>query len=253
MKYKIIFSYDGTHFSGYQKQENQRTVQSEIERVLSQINNESVRISASGRTDAGVHAIGQVAHFTTTKNWNPKKLQHALNSLLPEDIYIKTTEVVNENFHARFDVTKKEYIYMINIKEYNPLERNYIYQYGKSLDSKAIEEAIPYFVGTHNYKAFTKVGEEKENYIRTIYEIKLEEKQGILILHFLGNGFLRYMVRNIVGTLIEIGAGKRSYKDINSILESEDRKQAGITAPPCGLYLYKVYYEELEKEKMPHS
>lgn len=244
MKYKIIFSYDGTNFSGYQIQPNKRTIQQEIETVLTKINNKQIKISASGRTDAKVHANNQTAHFTLEKKMEKNKLKHALNSLLPEDIYIKQIEEVNDNFHARFDITKKEYIYKINTQEYNPIDRNYIYQYGKPLNINKIEQATKELIGTHNFKAFTKVDEEKESYVRTIYDIKIEEKNGIITLTFIGNGFLRYMIRNIVGTLIEIGNGKRNQEEIKEILVSEDRKKAGITAPPCGLYLNKVYYEK---------
>ena len=162
---------------------------------------------------------------------------------MPDDIYIKNIIKVDENFHARFNVIKKEYIYKINLGEYNPIEKDYIYQYNKNLNIDKIKEATKYLIGTHNFKGFTKVDEEKETYVRTIYDIELNIEKNILTLKFIGNGFLRYMVRNIVGTLINIGENKFNPEYIKEIIDTEDRKKAGIKAPACGLYLNNVYYK----------
>ena len=246
MRYLIEFAYDGTNFSGYQKQPNKRTIQEVMESCLTKLNGDvSVSLHASGRTDAHVHAYAQIAHFDLEKDIDVQKLCHSLNQMLPRDIYIKKIEVVNSNFHARFDVKAKEYIYKINVGKYNPFERDYVYQYNQKLDIFNIVSALHNLEGTHNFKAFTKMDEEKESYVRTIYKANLEVENDYLIFSFLGTGFLRYMVRNMVGTLIEIGEGKRSAQDIISILASEDRCQAGKTAPPEGLYLNKVYYEDV--------
>ncbi len=246
MRYLMTFSYDGTHFSGYQKQPNGRTVQEEIEKQLAKINgNHMVTLHASGRTDAHVHAYAQKAHFDFEGKMDVNRMKNSLNQLLPEDIYITRLETVDDCFHARFDVKAKEYIYKINMGEYNPLERNYVYQYHHNLDISAIVSALHYLEGTHNFRAFTKVDEEKESYERTIYKTSLHCENELLVISFLGSGFLRYMVRNMVGTLIEIGEGKRKSEDIITILESKDRKQAGKIAPPEGLYLNQVYYEEV--------
>ncbi len=129
MRYLMTFSYDGTNFYGYQKQKNKRTVQDEIENVLSKINDKKISISASGRTDAGVHAINQKAHFDSSNEYDTDRLKHSMNKMLPDDIYIKNIKLVNDDFHARFNVTRKKYVYKINVGEYNPLDRNYIYQY----------------------------------------------------------------------------------------------------------------------------
>ena len=246
MRYLITFSYDGTNFSGYQKQPRERTVQSELEKVLKQINdNKKVDIHASGRTDAKVHALNQRAHFDLDIKITTDKLQKGINSLLPEDIYVKKVEEVEENFHARFNAIGKEYIYQINMGDYNPLERNYVYQYNKKLDVVEIERAMKYLEGTHNFKSFTKTDEEKDDYIRTLSQtfIYRDSKDlNKITLVFVGTGFLRYMVRNMVGTLIEIGEGKRKSEDIINILKQEDRNKAGKTANPEGLYLKNVFY-----------
>jgi len=246
MRYLVTFSYDGTNFSGYQKQPKERTVQSEFEKVLKQINdNKKVEIHASGRTDAKVHAINQKAHFDLDISISVDKLKKGINSLLPEDIYVKKIEEVSDDFHARFNALGKEYIYVINMDEYNPLERNYVYQYNKKLDVVEMERAMKYLEGTHNFKSFTKTDEEKDDYVRTISQTNLirdNKDPNKITLVFLGTGFLRYMVRNIVGTLIEIGEGKRNSEDMITILESKDRRKAGKTANPEGLYLKNVFY-----------
>ena len=246
MRYLITFSYDGTNFSGYQKQPRERTVQQELEKVLKQLNdNKKVEVHASGRTDAQVHALNQKAHFDIEVKITEEKLQKGMNSLLPEDIYIKKVEKVSDDFHARFNAIGKEYIYQINMGEYNPLERNYVYQYNKKLDIFEMERAMKYLEGTHNFKSFTKTDEEKNDYVRTLSQTNIlrdsKDLQKITLV-FIGTGFLRYMVRNIVGTLIEIGEGKRKSEDIISILEQEDRTKAGKTADPEGLYLKNVFY-----------
>lgn len=245
MRYLITFKYDGTNYSGYQKQPNAVTIQGELESVLTRINSsKQVLVSASGRTDAHVHALGQRAHFDLDISILPNDLKRALNSLLPPDIYVTNVEEVTNDFHARFDVKAKEYMYIINVGEYNPIERNHVYQYNKNLNVDNIEKAISYLVGEHDFRSFTKVDEEKEDYIRTIKEITVNfnSKLNYLTINFIGTGFLRYMVRNMVGTLIEIGEGKREPECIIELLELKDRTKAGKTAPPEGLYLKNVIY-----------
>ena len=242
----MTFSYDGSDFSGYQKQDKERTVQGEIEAVLKKINGDKdVKVVASGRTDAGVHALNQKAHFDLEEEQDIQKLLHSMNSMLPADIHVKDIQDVSDNFHARFDATGKEYIYLINMGEYNPLERKYVYQHNRKLDVVEMQRAMKYLEGTHNFKAFTKVDEEKDDYVRTLSQTNLiRDLKDVneIELVFVGTGFLRYMVRNIVGTLIEIGEGKRRSEEIIDILKSEDRTQAGKTANPEGLYLKNVFY-----------
>ena len=245
-RYFITFSYDGTNFSGYQKQPRERTIQNELEKALKEINeNKKVEVHASGRTDAKDHALNQKAHFDLDIKITKEKLKKALNSLLPEDIHIKNVEEVSDNFHARYNAKGKEYIYKINMGEYNPLERNYVYQYNNRLDVTGIERAMKYLEGTHNFKSFTKTDEEKDDYVRTLSQTNLiRDLKDVnkITLVFVGTGFLRYMVRNMVGTLIEVGEGKRKSEDIITILKEQNRTHAGKTAAPEGLYLKNVFY-----------
>jgi tRNA pseudouridine38-40 synthase len=238
----MTFSYDGSNFSGYQIQKNKRTVEEEIENVLFKLNhNKNIKIYASGRTDANVHANGQVAHFDF-EQIDVEKLKNKLNKLLPKDIYVKKIETVKEDFHARYHEKKKEYIYKINCSTYNPFMRNYIYQYNQKLDLEKMKEAIDYFVGTHDFTSFTKASAKKEDMRRTIYDAKIKEEKGIITISFIGNGFLQYQVRNMVGTLVEVGEGKRKPKEVKEILEKKDRSMGGKTFSPVGLYLNKVEY-----------
>ena len=200
---------------------------------------------ASGRTDAGVHAMGQRAHFDMDVKITPDKLMKGLNSILPDDIYVKSVHEVDDNFHARFDAHGKEYIYLINMGEYNPIERNYCFQYCKRLDLVSIERGLKYLEGEHNFKSFTKSTDEVDDYVRKISQtsvVRDSKDMNKIIITFVGTGFLRYMVRNMVGLLIEIGEGKRKPEEIIDILKHEDRRVAGKTAPACGLYLRNVFY-----------
>ena len=243
MRYLITLAYDGSKFYGYQKQPNVKTVQEELERALTIINNKAVNVSASGRTDAGVHALNQKAHFDLDIKITPDKLKQALNSLVDKSIYIKCAEEVSDDFHARFNVLKKEYVYKINVGEYNPLEKDYVFQYNKELNLDDMRRAIKYLEGTHDFKSFTKANDLKDDYVRTIYETDIKCENDIITISFSGSGFLRYMVRNMVGLLIEIGAGKKAYSCVKDILEAKNRCKAGITAHPEGLYLYNVWYK----------
>lgn len=246
MRYFMTFSYDGSKYSGYQKQPKKKTIQGEIEKALKQINaGQPITISASGRTDAGVHAYNQRAHFDYEGTIPPTKIKQAINSLIPDDIYIKNIFEVDENFHARFNVKAKEYIYKINMGSYNPIEKDYVYQYNKKLDIPEMERALKYIEGTHDFRSFVKVDEEKDNYERNIVQTSLirdVKNVNQITISILGTGFMRYMVRNIVGMLIEIGEGKYKSEDIIYILKAKDRKKAGTCAPACGLYLKDVYY-----------
>jgi len=246
MKYFMTFSYDGTNFHGYQKQPRKRTIQKEIEDVLKQINDgKNVSIYSSGRTDAGVHALNQRAHFNMDIKISSDRLLKGMNSLLPDDIYVKNIDMVEDDFHARFSAIGKEYIYKINMGEYNPIERNYVYQICKKLDVVSMERGLKYLEGTHNFKSFVKTDEEITDYVRTISQVSLvrdSKDVNKIVITFVGTGFLRYMVRNMVGLLIDIGEGKRKPEDVIEILKHENRRVAGKTAPSCGLYLRNVFY-----------
>lgn len=250
MRYLMTFSYDGSKYSGYQKQPNLLTIQEVLESKLTQINsNKTVNITASGRTDALVHALSQKAHFDLDVNYDCNKLKNSLNKMLPASIYVKDIEIVEDDFHARFQTKKKTYVYKINVGEYNPIEAEYIYQYNKYLDIDKMKEAITNFIGEHNFKSYTKGCEEKESFVRTIYDAKIEEKDNIIYIRFTGNGFLRYMVRNMVGSLIEVGNGKINSSSIIDTISKENRIYAGFCAPACGLYLENVEYVSKKAKK----
>ena len=244
MRYRIDFSYDGTNFNGYQIQPGLRTVQGDLEKAISYLNRQTATgVQSSGRTDKGVHAINQVAHFDLNIDIPLDKIKRGLNSNLPEDIHINCVKKVSENFHARFSTKKKEYIYKINIGEYDPLTRNYIYQYNRKLDITKMTEALHYFEGKHDFTSFVSSEDIRENKIRTILKTSIKEKNNIIEISFQADGFMKYQVRNMVGLLIFIGCGKKKPLDVINIIEAKDRTKSVKTAPPEGLYLKKVWYQ----------
>jgi len=242
MRYLIDFSYDGSKFSGYQKQPKKRTVQEEVEKVLTSINDNKVTIYSSGRTDKGVNALHQMAHFNLDKKISAYKLIGALNSYLPSDIHINDVKIVDEKFHARYNVKLKTYEYMINTGMYNPLLRTHVYQYCKPLNIRKMRKGLNYFKGTHDFTTFVSAEDKKENKIRTIKKVSLKEKNGIIVITFTGNGFLKYQVRNMVGTLIKIGEEKVEPSIVKELILKKDRRKAFLCAPACGLTLKQVKY-----------
>jgi len=242
MRVMVIFSYDGSNFHGFERQVGYRTVQEELENALKYINNKDTKIFASGRTDAGVHAKGQVLHVDIDVSITEYKLKRAMNSLLPNDIHVIEVKKVDDNFHARYMVREKVYEYKLNMGEFNPCDRNYIYQFNKKLDIDKMKEAIKYFVGIHDFKAFTPNKDKRDNYVREIYEASILEKDNILTFTFKGNGFIKYQIRNMVGLLIEIGLNRKEPSSVLDILKSKNRSNHFKTAHPEGLYLTKVIY-----------
>ena len=243
MRYKIEFSYDGTNFNGYQLQPNLRTVQCELEKAVSYLNRQTyTSVQSSGRTDKGVHALNQVAHFDLNIETTLDKIKRGLNSNLPEDIHVIKVSKVSNCFHARFSAKKKEYVYKINIGEYNPMDRNYVYQYNRELDINLMREAIKYFEGTHDFTSFVSSEDERENKIRTIIKTDIKKKKDIIEISFQADGFMKYQVRNMVGLLIYIGSYKKEVADVEKIIEAKDRTKSVKTAAPEGLYLKKVWY-----------
>lgn len=246
MRYKCTVSYDGTNFHGFQVQDNLRTVQEEIENVLKIITKKETRIYPAGRTDTGVHGIGQVFHFDTEivmKEWN---MQNAINSRLPRDVYISKVEHVSDEFHSRFSKHIKEYHYIIDLNEYNPLLGNYRYFYRHKLDIEKMIEASKVFVGEHDFAAFTK-NHKIENTVRTIYSIDFDIKDKVVTIKFVGNGFLHNMIRIIVAMMIEVGNNRLEINRLQEIMESKNRKLAPKTAPANGLYLYNIVYEDINE------
>lgn len=241
---KCTMAYDGTDFFGYQIQPNNRTVQEEVEKALKKLHKgKEVKIFASGRTDAGVHAKGQVFHFDTHLDIPAEKWPIALNSMLTNDVAILDAEKVENEFHARFDVKGKEYRYYINPStKRDPFNRNYSASFPYPVDVVAIQEAMKSLIGTHDFTSFCSAKTEVEDKVRTIYELELIEENGLLVFRFVGSGFLYNMVRIITGTLLEVGTGNRMSNCISEIIGKRDRTLAGKTAPAQGLYLWKVNY-----------
>lgn len=244
-KLKCTISYDGTQFFGSQIQPDKRTVQEEFEKVLMKIHKgKPIKMISSGRTDTGVHARGQVVHFETDLAIPVENWKRALNAQLPDDIYVKKVESVDSSFHARFDATEKEYRYFVlNRNERDIFKRHYTYLELEKLNVLAMKEACTIFEGTHDFTSFCSARSTvKGTKVRTLYEVSCH-KEGELITFILrGDGFLYNMVRIIVGTLLDVGKGKIMPEDIREILKKKDRKYASKTAPPQGLFLWRVTY-----------
>ena len=235
-------SYDGTNFYGFQRQQNVRTVCNHLEEILSQILNKKTLITGCSRTDKKVHANNFYFHFETDKSLDLNKFKKSLNDLTSKEIFIKNIEKVNDDFHARYNVINKEYKYIINTGEYNPVERNICLEYNKEINIELIKEASNYLIGTHDFKSFTS-DHEKENTVRTINYIKINKNEKYIEIYINADGFLKYMARNIIGLFLEINENKKQIQDIPKILQSKNRQNLGITAPPQGLYLNEVNYK----------
>lgn len=240
----LTIEYDGSNYHGWQRQKTDPTIQEEIEKAVTTMTGQPITLIGSGRTDAGVHALGQTANFHCDTKLSPEILLKGLNSLLPEDIVIKSCERVNDQFHARYDVINKTYRYRIcNQNLPIALGRQFAWCIRRPLDLNHMQAALPQIIGTHDFKAFEATGSPRSHTTRTVLQAELtEEKPGRICFTIRADGFLRYMVRNIVGTLVEIGHGKFPPDQMKIILESRNRNNAGATAPPHGLYLVSVSY-----------
>ena len=240
MRYLISVSYDGDKLYGFERQPRKKTVQGELERVLTKINKTTVLIKGAGRTDRGVHAYDQKAHFDLNINITCDGLKRAMNSMLDPSVYVNSVKTVDNEFHARFDVKKKVYRYDINLGEYNPVINSYVYNYNRPLNINACKKASKYLLGIHSYEAFT--SGERENYNSIIYKITFSKKGDILSIKFEGKAFFRYMVRNLVGALMQVGEGKQPPEYIKELIENKKHHKKYITVPANGLFLMKVDY-----------
>lgn len=241
---KLTIEYDGKDFNGWQKQPTKLNIQGEIERAIEQITGEKVDLIASGRTDAGVHSLGQIANFKTESKLPIEKFPVALNSKLKKTIRIQNAEEVEENFHSRYSCKQKTYRYIINnSKEGSAIYRNLEYHMPIKLDIKSMEKAIKYFEGEHDFKGFKASGTSSKNSVRKIYKAEIKKDGDRILIELTGSGFLYNMVRIIAGTIVEVGLGKIKPEDIPDIIESKDRTKAGKTLPPYALYLVKVEYK----------
>ena len=249
MRIKAIVSYDGSNYCGWQFQSNGLSIQEVIEMTLGRIQKIATHIEGSGRTDARVHAKGQVFHFDTDLQMDEQQWLKALNSNLPEDIHVDEIEFVNSNFHARYDAKWKYYCYRINTGNYNLFNRNYELQLCRKLDVSLMKECCNVFVGTHDFTAFNSSSKEEiSNQVRTIYDLHIEEENDVISIHFYGHGFLRYMVRMITQTLIEVGKKRVTIEQIQQILAQAIKDTAPFNASAVGLYLMKVGYRNYEDE-----
>jgi tRNA pseudouridine38-40 synthase len=241
---KLTIAYDGSRYNGWQRQDNtDNTIQGKFEQLLSRMTGEEIEIHGSGRTDGGVHAHGQVAHFHTNSQMSREEMLAYINEYLPMDIAVLDIRDAAERFHSRLNVKRKTYCYHIwNSPIPNVFLRKYSYQVPEPLDLPSMEQAASYLLGTHDFKSFCSRKKMKKSTVRMIESIQIEKNGDEILLTYKGNGFLYNMVRILTGTLIEVGKGLRSPEDIPSVIEAKNREMAGFTAPPQGLFLEKVDY-----------
>ncbi|MCX7822537.1 MAG: tRNA pseudouridine(38-40) synthase TruA [Syntrophobacterales bacterium] len=244
--FKLILEYDGSGYHGWQRQKGVLTVQEVLESSLAIMLGRELHVRAAGRTDAGVHALGQVVNFYARTRLQPMDIQRGLNSLLPDDIVVKHAEEVDQSFHARYSAKAKLYRYLVlNRPLPSALWRRYAWHVPYRLNIEDLNRALEYFRGEHDFSAFRASRSSVKSSVRVLYQADCRvESDGLLVFSFLGNGFLRHMVRIIVGTVIEVGMGKRTPDDIPAVMASKDRNLAGITAPAHGLYLVRVEYDD---------
>ena len=239
MNYLVTIAYDGSKFFGFQRLNEEMSVQKVLEEALSKINKKRVLVKGAGRTDRGVHAYGQRISFKLDISITENGLKEALNSLVKPYIYVKEVIQVDDNVHARFSVKKKRYCYKINIGEFSPLLSDYVYQSEYHLDIDKMKEVANLYLGIHDFKNF--VSGERKDSKGIIYDISFDIKDNILVITFEGKSFYRYMVRNLVGMMIEVGRGKEEVEKVLQMLDSNN-SISGYTAPACGLYLESIEY-----------
>lgn len=241
---KLTIEYDGKDFNGWQKQPTKLNIQGEIERAIEIVTGEKVELIASGRTDAGVHSLGQIANFKTNSKLPLQKFPVALNSKLKKSIRIQKAEEMDEKFHSRYNCKQKTYRYIINnSREGSAIYRNLEYHVPVKLDVEAMKNAIKHFEGEHDFKGFKASGTSGKSSVRKIYKAEIKENEERIIIELTGNGFLYNMVRIIAGTIVDVGLGKIKPDEIPEIIKSKDRTKAGKTLPPYALYLVKVEYK----------
>ncbi len=242
MRYKMIISYDGGYFHGFQRQLNYISVQQVLEEKLSEITKTKIVVHGAGRTDALVHAKGQVIHFDSTQYIPPENLRKILNKKVYPHIYIVSSEIVDETFHSRKSACLKEYRYYVSINTFDPLKAGYMHFFHDRIDISKIREAMKYIEGTHDFRSFSK-NKKIASCVRTITLFELNVYDGILEFRIIGNGFMYNMVRIIVALMLKVAEGKLQPIDIKNIIEAKERRFAPYVAPAQGLYLWKVYYE----------
>lgn len=243
MRYKVTMSYDGNNYAGFQSQINALAIQDVIEKAILNIFNENIRIVMSSRTDAGVHAKNQVFHFDSDKQKDLAKLKYSFNCLLPKDMHVSSIELVNDDFHARFSVKEKTYEYLINIGEYNVFLNGYAYQCYYDLDIDLMKQGAKLFIGVHDFTSFnTSDLKEYPNQVRDIKEFEIIQNDNLITIRVTASGFLKNMVRIMVGTLIDLARGKRTLDDVKDMLDNPSKTTRRYNADPNGLYLIDIKY-----------
>lgn len=243
MNIKLTLEYDGTRYQGWQIQPRGETIQGVLEKALCTIAGEPVRVTGSGRTDAGVHALGQTANFFMDQVPDPHRLERAINALTPPDITVKSSEFVPDSFDARRDGRSRVYAYRIlNRSAPSPFHSRYAWHVHHELDVPAMRGALAGLEGKHDFSAFRAAGCDAANPVRTVYRVGFEQSDDLLVLNIEATAFLRHMVRNIVGTLVEVGRSQRTLQSFHELLGNRDRTKAGPKAPARGLFLMKVRY-----------
>ncbi|GEK91746.1 tRNA pseudouridine(38-40) synthase TruA [Alkalibacterium kapii] len=246
-RYKARILYDGTHFSGFQIQPDQRTVQGELEKALTLLaKGEKIRIYGAGRTDSGVHASGQIVHFDFPFEIDPVGLMTGMNASTPSDLTILDLDRADDSFHARYMAKGKKYVYRVhNSRFQNPFFRHFSHHHRYPMNKSKVEEALKHLIGTHDFTSFASTHSDKEDKVRTIYKASVEvnEETNEWVFTFIGNGFLYNMIRILMGTLLQIADGRREPNTIEQIITKKDREAAGPTASPTGLCMEEVYYE----------
>ncbi|MBQ3021525.1 MAG: tRNA pseudouridine(38-40) synthase TruA [Bacilli bacterium] len=240
MRYLMTISYDGSKYYGFQKLNDKKSIQGELERVLSKINKREVFVKGAGRTDRGVHAYGQCVHFDLDINISVDGLIKAVNSMIDKYIHVLDCKIVSSDFHARFLVKEKKYKYIINTGKFNPILEDYVYNYNNELNITNMKRASKYLIGKHSFKVF--VSGDRDNYNSEIFKVIFNKDKDFLSITFVGKSFYRYMVRNMVGALILVGKNKISVDEFKNMLDSDDSKYTYMTVPANGLYLESVRY-----------
>ncbi|MBE7043459.1 MAG: tRNA pseudouridine(38-40) synthase TruA [Ruminococcaceae bacterium] len=244
--FKLLLEYDGTRYKGWQKQGNtEQTISAKFEAMLQKMLNQKIEVHGSGRTDAGVHALGQVAHFKADTSMTTEEIHAYLNEYLPLDIRVLSVEEMPLLFHSRLHAKKKTYCYHIYLDKKPPVfMRHQVFCHEGFLDIKAMKQGAALLLGTHDFQSFCATKKGKKSTVRTLYECQIEQEAHMLTIRVTGNGFLYHMVRILAGTLVEIGEGTREWNSLSELLEAKDRSKAGKTLPACGVTLINVDYEE---------
>lgn len=245
---RLLIEYDGSRYQGWQRlgeSSKAKTIQAKLEAVLCEMTGETISVIGSGRTDAGVHACGQVANFHTNCTLSCKEIKAYLTRYLPSDIGIRSVSEVGERFHSRLNAKQKTYLYRISLPQVpNVFQRKYLWYFPETLNLEKMQEAASLLLGVHDFQGFSSVKKTKKSTVRRLYEISIRKTSSEIQITYVGNGFLHHMVRILTGTLVEIGCGKMKPAQLQKVFETKKREDAGMTAPPQGLFLMHVEYEQ---------